>query len=124
MIKNASPYQQDKMNLPVADVETAIPFYQNIMGFALVMRKNEPFNSVILEKDGMQIGLSENGGDPSQEGCFFEVDNVETTFAELKERGLQKEIADIDIQQYGETKWKVFFVVAPDGLCYCFGEKI
>jgi|SRR5579862_8924729 len=124
MIKNASPYQQDKMNLPVAAVETAIPFYQNIMGFALVMRKNEPFNSVILEKDGMQIGLSENGGDPSQEGCFFEVDNVETTFAELKERGLQKEIADIDIQQYGETKWKVFFVVAPDGLCYCFGEKI
>jgi acyl-CoA reductase-like NAD-dependent aldehyde dehydrogenase len=25
----------------------------------------------------IEIGLAENGGDPSQEGCFFEVDDVE-----------------------------------------------
>ena len=67
--------------------------------------------------------LAENGGDPSQEGCFFEVDNVEKAFSELKSNGLKKEISDFDIQTYGETAWKVFFVIAPDGLCYCLGER-
>ncbi|MBS1935978.1 MAG: VOC family protein [Bacteroidetes bacterium] len=122
-IKNAYPYKDDKMNLPVADVEEAIPFYQNFLGFTLVSRNNDPVPSAILEKSGMQIGLAENGGDPTQEGCFFEVDNVEEAFAEFKSQGLKKEISDFDIQKYGDTSWRVFFIVAPDGLCYCFGEK-
>jgi hypothetical protein len=77
----------------------------------------------VLGRDGIQIGLAENGGDPSQEGCFFEVTNVEAAFAELKSNGLEKEEADFRIDQYGDTSWKVFFVVAPDGLCYCLGER-
>ena len=31
----AKPYNKDAMNLPVADVETAIPFYETIMGSSL-----------------------------------------------------------------------------------------
>jgi len=124
IIKNAWPYQKDKMNLPVANVETAIPFYEKIMGFKLISQSETPYPSSILERDGMQIGLSQNGGDPTQEGCFFEVDNVENAFAEFKANGLEKEISGFDFQKYGETKWKVFFIVAPDGLCYCIGEKI
>ena len=124
IFKNAWPYQKDKMNLPVADVQTAIPFYQKIIGFKLISQSETPYPSAILERDGMQIGLSQNGGDPTQDGCFFEVDNVETAFAEFKANGLEKEISDFDFQKYGETKWKVFFVVAPDGLCYCLGEKV
>jgi hypothetical protein len=76
-----------------------------------------------LGRDGIQIGLAENGGDPAQEGCFFEVDNAEAAFAELKSNGLNKEEADFRIDQHGETSYKVFFVVAPDGLCYCLGER-
>lgn len=38
----ASPYAEDAMNLPVTDVETAIPFYETIMGFKLVSRKDSP----------------------------------------------------------------------------------
>jgi lactoylglutathione lyase len=124
VIRNAWPYLQDKMNLPVANVDAAIPFYQHIMGFKLVSQADTPHKSAILERDGIQIGLSENGGDPAQDGCFFEVENVETAFAAFKSNGLQKEIPGFDIQQNGDTKWKVFFIVAPDGLCYCFGERI
>jgi len=123
IFKAAWPYKDDKMNLPVENVETSISFYTAIMGFQFVAKNDSPFKSVILERDGIRIGLSENGGDPLQEGCFFEVDNIETAFRELKANGLKKENSDFDIQTYGKTVWKVFFVVAPDGLCYCLGER-
>jgi lactoylglutathione lyase len=123
VFKNGLPYQQDKMNLPVENLEAAIPFYETIMGFHLVSRNNAAHKSAVLERDGLQIGLAENGGDPSQDGCFFEVDNAETAFAELKLNGLQKELPGFDIQQHGDRSWKVFFVIAPDGLCYCIGER-
>jgi catechol 2,3-dioxygenase-like lactoylglutathione lyase family enzyme len=111
------------MNLPVKDLETSIPFYETIMAFQVVLRKDAPYKSAILGREGIQIGLAQNGGDPSQEGCFFEVDDVEASFEELKSNGLQKEISDFNIEQHGETSWKIFYVVAPDGLCYCFGER-
>lgn len=121
--KSASPYADDKMNLPVADVEVAIPFYETVMGFRVVSRTESEPRSVCLGRDDIQIGLAENGGDPSQEGCFFEVDDVEAAFAELKSNGFEKEEAGYRIDKYGETAFKVFFVVAPDGLCYCLGER-
>jgi catechol 2,3-dioxygenase-like lactoylglutathione lyase family enzyme len=123
VFKTASPYQEDEMNLPVANVETAIPFYETIMGFQVVSRIDSPCKSAALGRDGIQIGLAENGGDPTQDGCFFEVDNVEAAFAELKSNGLEKDEAGFRIDQHGDTSWKVFFVVAPDGLCYCLGER-
>ena len=123
VFKTAHPYAEDEMNLPVESVDAAIPFYETVMGFRLVSTNDSPHKSAILARDDIQIGLAENGGDPTQEGCFFEVDNAEAAFAELKSNGLKKEEADFRIDQYGETSYKVFFVVAPDGLCYCLGER-
>ena len=124
VFKNAWPYQKDKMNLPVENLEAAIPFYETIMGFQVVSRKDAPCRSALLGRDGIQIGLAENGGDPTQEGCFFEVDDAEAAFDELKSNGLEKEDAGFRIDQHGKTAYKVFFVVAPDGLCYCLGERV
>ena len=121
--KSAIPYADDQMNLPVADVDAAIPFYETVMGFRVISRSDKAPKSVSLARDDIQIGLAENGGDPSQEGCFFEVDNVEAAFAELKANGFEKEDADFRIDKYGEKTFKVFFVIAPDGLCYCLGER-
>ncbi len=123
LFKTASPYADDAMNLPVQNVDGAIPYYEKVFSFRVVSRQDAPHKSVILERDNIQIGLAENGGDPTQEGCFFEVDDVETAFAELKSNGLEKEDAGFRIDRYGDTSWKVFFVVAPDGLCYCLGER-
>jgi lactoylglutathione lyase len=119
----AAPYKDDARNLPVADVEAAIPFYETVMGFQIVSRKDSPCKSAILGRDGIQIGLAENGGDPSQDGCFFEVDNAEAAFTELKSNGLGRDDAGFRIDQHGDTWYKVFFVIAPDGLCYCLGER-
>ena len=123
IFKTAAPYQKDAMNLPVENLAAAIPFYETIMRFKVVSRKDSPCKSAVLGRDGIQIGLAENGGDPTQDGCFFEVDNVEAAFAELKSNGLKKEKADFRIDRYGDTSYKVFFVIAPDGLCYCLGER-
>jgi len=123
IFKTAHPYAEDEMNLPVTSVAAAIPFYETVMGFRVVSRNDSPHKSAVLARDQIQIGLAENGGDPTQEGCFFEVDNAEAAFAELKSNGLKKEAADFRIDQYGDTSYKVFFVVAPDGLCYCLGER-
>jgi catechol 2,3-dioxygenase-like lactoylglutathione lyase family enzyme len=123
IFRSAAPYADDAMNLPVQNVDTAIPYYEKVFGFRVVTRQDAPHKSVILARDGIKIGLAENGGDPTQEGCFFEVDDVETAFAELKSNGLEKEEAGFRIDRHGDTSWKVFFVVAPDGLCYCLGER-
>lgn len=133
----AWPYAEDVMNLSVADVEAAIPFYETIMGFKVVTRSDLPCKSAVLARDNIQIGLAENGGDPAQEGCFFEVDNAEAAFEELKSNGLtrqpvwierkppeEREEAGFRIDQHGATSFKVFFIVAPDGLCYCLGERL
>jgi catechol 2,3-dioxygenase-like lactoylglutathione lyase family enzyme len=121
--KTAAPYLNDAMNLPVENVDAAIPFYETVMGFQVLSRKDSPHKSATLGRDAIQIGLAENGGDPSQEGCFFEVDNAEAAFAELKSNGLGKEEAGFRIDRHGEVSFKVFFVLAPDGLCYCLGER-
>lgn len=120
---NAWPYQQDKLNLPVKDLESALPFYQSKLNFTVDARKELPFKSALLSRDQIQIGLAENEGDPTQDGCFFEVDDVEKALEELKSNGLNKEKSDLSLQNHGQTSWKVFYIVAPDGLCYCIGQK-
>jgi lactoylglutathione lyase len=121
--KTAWGYQGNNLNLPVANLEAAIPFYETVMGFRVVSRSDSPYKSAVLGRDGIQIGLAENGGDPTQDGCAFEVENAEAAFAELKANGLEKEISSFDSEEHGDASWKVFYVVAPDGLCYWFGEK-
>jgi catechol 2,3-dioxygenase-like lactoylglutathione lyase family enzyme len=123
VFKRARPYGADQLNLPVASVAAALPFYETVMGFRVVAEHTSPHPAATLERDGIQIGVAENGGDPTQDGCFFEVDDVEAAFMELNARGLGRADAGFVIDQYGPNAYKVFFVIAPDGLCYCLGER-
>ena len=123
VFKRVSPYAADAMNLPVRNVDQALPFYETVMGFRVISRNEDKYKTAVLGRDGIQIGLAENGGDPSQGGCFFEVDDIEAAFAELKARGLGREEAGYRVDRYGQTSYRVFFVVAPDGLCYCLGQR-
>jgi len=123
IFQKAIPYAKDEMNLPVRDLEAAIPFYEQVMGFRVTSRNESPHKSAVLARDEIKIGLAENGGEPEQEGCFFQVDNAEAAFAELKANGFQKVEPEFRIDHYGDKSFKVFFVVAPDGLCYCLGER-
>ena len=122
IFKRAVPYADDAMKLPVADVDVAIPYYEKTFGFRVVSRSDESPRCVVLARDQIQIGLAENGGDPTQEGCYFEVDNIEAAFEEIK--GKRPSESDLRIDKHGETSLRVFFEVAPDGLCYMIGQVI
>jgi len=124
LFKSAWPYKDDAMNLPVASVDDAVVFYETVMGFRVVARTQTPYKTAVLARDDIKIGLAENGGDPTQEGCFFEVDSAEAAFAELKANGLGRDEAKFEDCKYGDKTYKQFFVIAPDGLCYCLGERI
>lgn len=121
--KNAWGYQGDAMNLPATDIDTAIPFYTDILGFVIESLSASPVKSAILSRPDVKIGLAENGGDPQQDGCAFEVDDVEGLFAELKSNGLEKEVSEFKTEKNMSGTWKVFYIVAPDGLCYWLGER-
>lgn len=119
-LHKAFGYQGDHMNLPVENLDSSLPFYENVIGFRVVSRGDK---SAVLARDEVQIGLAENGGDPSQDGCAFHVKGLDALFAEFKTNGLQKELSDFSTEERGGNAFKVFYVVAPDGLCYWFGEK-
>lgn len=123
MLEKAFGYQGDNMHLPVRDLAAAVPFYETVLGFRVLSRSDTPHNSAVLSRDQVEIGLAENGGDPTQDGCAFHVKDLESLFAEFKANGLPKELSEFEIEHRNNVAWKVFYVVAPDGLCYWFGER-
>jgi lactoylglutathione lyase len=123
ILEKAWGYQGDNMNLPVRDLPAALPFYETVLGFRVLSRSDTPYNSAVLARDQVEIGLAENGGDSTQDGCAFHVKGIESLLAEFKANGLQKELSEFDNEKRDGVAWKVFYVVAPDGLCYWFGER-
>ena len=122
-LQKAFGYQGDNMHLPVQDLGAALPFYEAVLGFRVVSRTDTPFPSAVIARDDVQMGLEENGGDPSQDGCAFHVQDLDALFAEFTANGLAKKRSEFDIENHGDANWRVFYVVAPDGLCYWFGER-
>jgi lactoylglutathione lyase len=122
-LEKAFGYQGDNMNLPVRELAAALPFYENVLGFHVIARGDTPCQRAVLARDHVQIGLAENGGDSSQDGCAFHVTGLDRLFAEFQSKGLNKELGSFDVEQHGGVAWRVFYVVAPDGLCYWFGER-
>src|SRR5262245_38119975 len=86
-------YQGDNLNLPVPDLAAALPFYERVLGFQVVSRKELPHQSATLTRDHVQLGLAENGGDPTQDGCAFHVTGLESLFAEFQANGLNQQLS-------------------------------
>ena len=125
VFRKAFGYQGDAMNLPVGSVEVALPFYEKVMGFRIDERRNTPHKAAVLSRDDVRMTLVENGGDPQQDGCFFLVDDVEAAFAELQANGIGRDDPQYEINEDDDgVRHKQFFVVAPDGLCFCIAERL
>jgi lactoylglutathione lyase len=122
-LQKAFGYQGDNMHLPVRDLAEALPFYETVLGFRVLSRSDTPHKSAVLARDEVQIGLAESGGDPSQDGCAFHVKGLESLFAEFNANGLDKKLSEFDVEKHDAARWRVFYVIAPDGLCYWFGER-
>jgi lactoylglutathione lyase len=122
-LDRAFGYQGDPMHLPVANLAAALPFYETVLGFRVVERSDTPHAAAVIARDAVQIGLAENGGDPTQDGCAFHVTGLEALFDAFQRNGLDQRAPGFDTEHRDGREWKVFFVVAPDGLCYWFGER-
>lgn len=85
-------------------------------------RRDEPMPSVILERDGVRIGFAVNGGDPSQEGAAIRVTDIFGMKSELESKGIK--LSNTRVDERDGQQFNVFFVVAPDGLCYYFHEPV
>jgi len=120
--KATFPYQRDVLALPVTDIIKASKWYSDHFGMNEVDRKEDPHPSVILERDGARIGFAVNGGDPAQDGAAILVSEIEALKKELESKGVNAGNSKIDERDGKELK--VFFVVAPDGLCFYFHEPL
>ena len=118
---SASPYQDDVLSLPVHDLSVSIPFYEKFMKFQVIRRETKPYQLAILSRDEVKIGLAENGGDPEQEGVYFTVNSVKQAFDFFSSNGLEN--LDDSSLSTSINEDGMFFIVAPDRLCYCFGEN-
>src|SRR5215471_21203237 len=124
VLQRAFGYQGNAMALPVADVDAAVPFYERVLGFRVVATGDTPHKSAVLERDHVQMALTQSGGDPTQDGCAFDVENLDALYAEFSSNGLQKKSGRVfDVERRDDAVFRVFYVVAPDGLCYWFGER-
>lgn len=120
--KAAFPYQKDVLALPVYDLDAASQWYSENFGMAEVERRQDPSPTVVLERDGTRIGFSINGGDAAQDGAAILVDGIDEMKNELEARGVK--IGNWRVDERKGQKFQVFFVVAPDGLCYYFHEPL
>lgn len=120
--KEAFPFQDDVLALPVTDLDTASQWYAQAFGMTEVERRNDPHPTVILERDGAKIGFSLTGGDATQDGAAILVSNIHAVKEELEAKGVK--IGNWRIDERDGQKLQVFFVVAPDGLCYYFHEPL
>jgi catechol 2,3-dioxygenase-like lactoylglutathione lyase family enzyme len=122
VFEKAFPYGADVLALPVADLESAVKWYAANFGMLEVARRSEPNPTVIMERDGARIGFSVNGGDSSQDGAAIRVSDIHAARAELESKGVT--IGNWRVDERDGKKLQVFFVAAPDGLCYYFHQPL
>ncbi len=113
-------YQKDVLALPVADVDRAAEYYASF-GLREVERRTEP-PTVIMERDGVRIGFSVNGGDPEQDGAAILVSDLERVRSELLDAGIP--VGEPREDEQDGKMYRVCFIVAPDGLCFYVHQEI
>lgn len=116
------PYMEDLLSLPVKDIEATSSWYQKTLGLIEVDRTDTPNKTVLMERDGVKLGFSENGGDSSQDGAAILVSDIYLMRTELEEKDVQ--ISNWRIEERENKKYQVFFVKDPDELCYYFHQLI
>jgi hypothetical protein len=122
VFEKAFPYGDDVLALPVTDLDSAANWYAQYFAMVEVERRSDPQPTVVMERDGARIGFSVNGGDSSQEGAAILVSDIHAARAELESRGVK--IGNWRVDEQDGKKLQVFFVMAPDGLCYYFHQPI
>ena len=92
LFEAAFPYQDDVLALPVEDLDRAANWYARAFGLAEVERRDSPVPTVIMQRDGVQIGFAINGGDATQDGAAILVSDLERARRELEATAFRRAI--------------------------------
>ena len=117
------PFNNDVLALPGKDINGTINWYRNAFGLEVAERFDDPLPTVIMERDNVKLGFAINERNPEEEGAAIKVTDIHRAKAELESNGIEAANWRIDEQSDG-SKAQVFFVVAPDGLCYYFHQPL
>ena len=118
----AFAYGDDILALPVKSIDEASSWYGEKFGLTEVERCALPQPRIIMQRDGVKLGFAVNGMDPSNEGAAILVSDIARAKAELESAGIKT--ANSRVDERDGKRFNVFFVVAPDGLCYYFHQPI
>jgi catechol 2,3-dioxygenase-like lactoylglutathione lyase family enzyme len=110
----------EPLHLPVRDLEQAFPFYIKYLGCTIVSRQDHLHKEIVLQRDQVTLGLTENGGNPEEHSCAISVSDIDVLYQEL--HALQLDLSEIRPDRQGNQTYRVFFLRAPDGLCFCFNQ--
>ena len=75
-----------------------------------------------MARDGVRLGFAINGGDPAQDGAAIRVSDIQRAKDELEANRVAT--ANWRVDERDGQRYRVFFVVAPDGLCYYFYQPL
>jgi catechol 2,3-dioxygenase-like lactoylglutathione lyase family enzyme len=104
--------------LPVRDIEAALPFYLDKLGFGLGWKWGTPLTHANVCRDAVSLDLIATP--PERRGtamAYVGVTEIDAYYAELQSRCV--EVSDIGNRDYG---MRDFEVVDPDGNRLAFGE--
>lgn len=118
----AFPYRDNVLTLPVTDIEAASKWYCKCFGMFEVERRHEPKPTLVLERDGIRLGFCVNAADATQDGAAILVSEIHNVRSDFEANGVR--ISNWRVDERDGRKFQVFFVVAPDGLCYNFHEPL
>ena len=115
------------MHVPIAEFETAVRFFQEVLGFSPHMRVRD---YAYLERDGCGIRIW--GREDAAEAprgvrnfrYYFDVRDVDALYEELKPKLAKLPPRDVHgpaDKQYGQRE---LLILAPDGDLVCFGQRL
>ena len=122
LFEAAYPFQDDVLSLPVTDLDEAAEWYGKSFGLTESDRRDSPIPTVFMEREGVRLGFAVNGGDASADGAAILVNDINRARQELEANGVT--IANWRVDERDGQEFQVFFVVAPDGLCWYFHQPI
>lgn len=97
---------EDTNALPVKAIESAIRFYEKVLGFSIVNRDG---STALLRRDEVQVGVVRKPDHvPGQAGSIaFGVDDLDGLRAELDASGLNP--GELGLDEWGGTRHRTFF---------------
>ncbi len=108
-------------NLPVSDLDEAIGFYVDVLGFALSFRNGRGF--AIVARDAVELGLAPAAfhGIPAGHGrAYLKLVGIDALHADFAAKGVPMP-HPLKVEEY---EMKEFMIADPDGNLLNFGEPV